>query len=383
MEVAVAEVSKHPGVITPTGPGKDMIQVAPTSAADVAKAIFEGAVTGREVTVLEPEKPVETPEAPPTTPAEATPAAPAADTPPEEKADLHPLEALITGGPDQRVEIPEEVVSWHKAQGHDITALLNEAPTLRTTNETLAREKEELTKTLSYLEKLSPDALNVIQMELAGKDWKSDVQSRPNFDYRLTFEKQDPRKLADTYAAGKITADDWASYNSEEPDPGVKRLVDTVLAGEVKLKYEQHRDQVLNYSKNEREQQQAFNTKLQASEDRALDHVLSKVPGAAAHKDQIKKSLQNVSDLFYEADGTWKPDAAFNAWMIVNKDILLRSKTQKAATQAKDEAQVTLLQRKEELATNKPIRGGAGAGKEPESAAQVVQAIIDQALGKR
>jgi len=63
-------------------------------------------------------------------------------------------------------------------------------------------------------------------MDLDGKDWKKEVvEARPHdIKYQLTFEKQDKKALADAYAKGEITDDQWEDYNDSHPDPMNKKF---------------------------------------------------------------------------------------------------------------------------------------------------------------
>jgi len=304
-----------------------------------------------------------------------TPAAEGDVKPEGEKAEEapNPLLAFIAGD-TKELEIPEAVAKFFQDSGlGDASEVIKTLPVLRKEAEASKAELEKTKKELDLLENLSPEAKNVIAMDLEGKDWRKEVASRPSLDWRLTFDKQDKRAIADAYAKGKITQEEWEDYTSDDPDPTNKKFVDAVLEG-AKTFYEKDRDNVVSgqtKAKQEREEQVA---KHQASLNASLEHVFATVPGSRALKDEIVQSVTDLHKHFYEDDGvSLKPDAAFNAWFLKNRDAILGASELRMRKRAQDDATLSTLRRAEEKKVI-PMRGNSAAPPEktPEQQAREV-----------
>lgn len=281
----------------------------------------------------------------------------------EAEDDVHPLLGLAQGrkpkGAD--LEVPESVATWFKENKlGDVGKILKEYPTLRAAMTKQGDEITALKRDQEFLGKLSPEARNVVDMDLAGKDWKKEVVSRPSLDYRLTFDKQNKQRLAEAYAPGEVTAEQREEAEMEDADPVVKRLVDAVDK-RVRMLYERDRDDVMNYQQRTRAELEAHSKAYEASRGKSLQYVFDYVTGSEAYKDEIEKAVDDLNSLFFEKDGTLRHDAALNAWFVQNRDRFLQAKETAMRQEAKDEAKRDLLRRSKD---RKPLPKSTGNGME-------------------
>ena len=313
-------------------------------------------------------------------------AAPAATKTVTEDADdkEHPLIKLMRGGAapaEKAVEVPAPVQTWLKSQGiEDVSAFMAEVPQLREQNAALTKKAEEATKNLSFLEKLSPEARNVLAMDLDGKDWKKEViEARPHdIKYQLTFEKQDKKVLAEAYAKGEITDDQWEDYNDSHPDPMNKKYIDAVLK-RVEIQYNGDRQASVSYSDNRNKEIKERNDKHEKSHSATMAYVHKVVPGSEAYAEDIKKSLADLQSLFFEEDGvSYKPDAGLNAWLIANKDLVLGTRDKRIVAQAKDDATMDLVKRMPAKDAAKKLRSDGGGSVE-KTAEQIASDLMREA----
>lgn len=259
---------------------------------------------------------------------------------------IHPL--LKQQQQQAQPEIPATVKEYLTARGHaDAEAFFNTYDQNVEQLRVVQQEADQLKQDVSYLDKLSIEAQNVIAMDLAGKDWKKEVAGRPSLDFTITFNKQDPKVLAAAYP-GKVmlTEDDWEEYADANGDAAVKAKVEAVLES-VEARFNADRDKSLNYTKEQVEQSKATQKKYTDSFDAAIANV-SRVPGSAAHIEGIKKGLtrEGIIGLFFEDDGvTLRPNAGTNFWLVKDAAAILGAQVSRATVKAEQDAQLKVLQR--------------------------------------
>ncbi len=242
-------------------------------------------------------------------------------------------------------KVTAPVKEWFEKNGYgDPAAIIEELPSLRKEAEQL-REKAKLAdERLDTLDKLDLDLRNAIRLASEGKDWKQ-VLGRPSLDFSIEADKHDPKTLIDTYAPGKVSAEDWEEYADEDGDPKVKRFVDATLEA-AKVKYDKDRSEATSLiegmDRQAKERQQKYDTSYEAS----LNHVFSAIPGSKGHKAEFEKAFRDIGKMFIGDDGaTVRPEAILNAWRIKNFDALLAAAERKAEQRARDVGAIDLARR--------------------------------------
>lgn len=267
-------------------------------------------------------------------------------------AAIHPLARRAFGGGDEpavKVEIPKPVNDWFTKNGlGDAATVMAEIPQLRSSIAERDQQLAEANKNLEYLARLSPEAMNVVQMDLDGQDWKkAGPMARPNLDFRRTFEKQDPKAMVEIYAKSVgITNDQWEEFESEEGDPRDKALVQSALAL-AKSHYEKDAADSTGYLKKRKEDAEAFTKRYNESVGLTMASLIAQEPGAMAHEKKIRESLtqEKVLSMFFNADGSVRPDAAMNAWWVLDREAIMGAKTSALTRKAEADAQRKHLDR--------------------------------------
>ena len=304
------------------------------------------------------------------------------ETKPAVKKDRHPLEAFADGeeAADENIEVavPKAAIDWAAKQKIDLLSVLNEHPKLSEEVATLRTRAAEMEADIAALDRLSPDLQSLIVMDLEGKDWRKERSSRPDLNMNLTFEKQDPKAVLDFYAKGKVTEDQLKEYLDPDGDQRDKAIVEARLDA-AKLLYDADRTKAVDYAKTKRAQDEEIMQRRTASREASIAHVIKTVPGAASRKDEITASLDDLSQFFYEKDGvTYKADAALNAWVLKNRDLILKTMSKRATQAAEESATVNLMRRTDAKKASTAQRNGSGASAVPESPEQRVARILKE-----
>jgi hypothetical protein len=268
----------------------------------------------------------------------------------EEVEEAHPLRSLLVG--DDKKAAPLKVTAPVKkffADNNlgDAEQVLAELPTLRRTNLEQRTKLEAQAKDLEYLSKLSPAALNMVQKDLAGEDWESEVASTPRFDWRKPAEQQDPKALDKAYGEGKITEEEWREYLDKEGDPTVKKYVQAHL-DLCNVKYGADQDKQVNYLQRLANEQKADVAKYTKSLDASEANLYATVPGSEVHGAKLKKQLtpKNVQGLFFEDDGvTVKLNALLDFWLVTDREAVLGTKLKRVQREVKADATKDFLRR--------------------------------------
>lgn len=297
------------------------------------------------------------------------------DKKPEEPA--HPLLAMA-GGKSEPEPVPAEVSEWLKANGvEDFRGTMTQMATLKEEHRQATEKLATVAKDIEYLNGLGPEVMNIIQMELAGQDWKKQVMTRPLTDYRKTFEKQDRSALLGAYGSGRITPEMLEEYDSADPDPRTKAAVEAEM-DRIKILYERDRDESVNYLERAKAEHQKKVELRTTSRADSIAYAMNAVPGASAYRKEIEEALDQFESNFMAPDGVaYTPKAALLAWQLKHLDKLLAMSNGHAARQAREQADIELLRRTKEKT---PAPSGAGAGKEALSPEDQAKSLVASAV---
>lgn len=277
----------------------------------------------------------------------------------------HPLLGVGGQEPSKAFKMPPptpEVLRYFKDAGiAEPEKLLGQLPGLQTSLADLSRKSSEMEERIAGYESLSEDVQEIIEAELTGRDWRSDIAS--GIDFNKPFSKQNQRAMVEKFSKVRITDEDWDEYKDGDGDPRAKQRVESAL--------EEARDRFMERVEARREapaQRQArakeVERKVRDSRNAAID-FLDGIPGSAAHKDRVAKSMtpKDILGFFFEKDmTTFRKDAGLNLWMLLDRDTLIAGATGDAHGQANDAAMKRMLSRMDERSPNRPRAGGGGSG---------------------
>lgn len=292
------------------------------------------------------------------------------------REDDHPLrEALFGRSPERQVlKVPAAIKEFFKVNGlGDAEEVLSQLPEIRKANQALVAENEKVKTDLAYISKLSPAALNVVQMDLEGKNWAEEYAKRPFFDWRKPAGEQDPKALHGAYGKPEeITEDDWEEYNDKDGDPRTKAFVRAKL-DLYSSKYEADREKETTYVQKQAEAQTQALADRKRTTEAAMAQLISTVPGAQVHADKIQKMLhpREILGMFYEDPDKCtrlRLDAPLNAWLVSDRETVLGAKMERVQRHAKDTAAIDLLRRTPEK-RGTPAHAGSGRRDEGSSIA--------------
>jgi hypothetical protein len=261
----------------------------------------------------------------------------------EREQALQALRVTLTGeAPPAPLEVPQAVEDWAKTAGYTKDDLLA-IPTLR---KEVADGKEAAQKVEQFnalLAALPPSFRVAMDQAARGENWKKTIsETHDDVDFTKPFEKQSIDEMrtrfsgldADTLQAAK-DGDPTALKAVAIGDQLAKREFNTL-----KGTYDGHFAQ-----RQEAEQQRE--QRFLASRDTAINELQRTMPGVGALIPEIKQGLtyDNVVGLFFAQDGTLRPDAATLYAVAKYRQELFDSKVQKVTKQAKDAAELAVLDR--------------------------------------
>lgn len=265
----------------------------------------------------------------------------------------------------QPVKAPDHIKKFFKDQGlGDADEWIAEYPRMRKQYVEMEARSKQAEQDLSYLGKLSPEALNVVQMDLDGKDWRTEVASRPKLDYGKGAKEQDVQALDKAYGDGSITEDDWEEYKDRDGDPKVKAFVQAKL-DLYHIKYEADKAKAVNYVNDRAALQKQNEEKYAKSLDAGMNTLYGEVPGSEVYADKIKQLLtpQKLLGMFFEDDGvTLKSGAPKKAWLLSEMDTFLSAGMKRMERDVRDAATRDFLRRTPErrATASRSMPGHAG-----------------------
>ena len=233
----------------------------------------------------------------------------------EEAKEVDPLDAYISGTDPEPVDTPKEASEFLKREfGVETpTALKQQFTTLREQLADKSSKADQYDNIIKGLDSFPTELHNAIQKQLAGEDGVGYIQGLAN-GASLSKEAAQiaPETLIDAYfPKNKFTAAQREDIANNEADPAVQDSWDQML----ELASEKHnsarqkeasRDADIQASN--KKQQETFDTARAAAiafvkNDKALAGVVN--------SDLIEKFSNGslLNDLFFESDGSYKPEA--------------------------------------------------------------------------
>jgi|SRR3972149_1085924 len=195
--------------------------------------------------------------------------------------------------------------------------------TLEADNISLKESKATLDSTLDELSQLPDDVYGILKVALDKGDYLAEMKKLVSdntlpFDHTLPFEKQDTRKMLEYFYPNEFEEDDFDDMDS--------KLI-KLSSKKAKEEYDNLVKKVstpkkTNYRESTQKEIEEFNTKFTTSIDNSVKSLSEKSKYFKEEQiGEVKKIMQGgqkvIFDIFFEQDGTWKPDAVKN--LLFNK----------------------------------------------------------------
>jgi hypothetical protein len=181
-----------------------------------------------------------------------------------------------------------------------------------------------------------------------GGDWKSPVANHNSTDFTKGFDQHDSKAMVEAYFPGKITAEEWEDASDETGDPETIAKINSyqsLAKDKYELDQQKYNQEIQTYEARAKE----LNQKAQSAFDESRDNVFKMFEGTPLNVDEkfvneIDKSVrtqQDVLSIFYNADGTLKPDAHRRIAMALDGESLVTQQAnqlmKRAVTKAREE----------------------------------------------
>ena len=198
------------------------------------------------------------------------------------------------------------------------------------------------------------------------EDWRKHVSDK-GIDYTQDFNSISKEEILNTFFPNEFSADDWEEYNDEDGDTNVKKAIDIALRN-ASGEFESKKNEIMSYQSEVSNRQAKSMESIGNSINNTLKNLPSQMQGLSeSYVKSIESKIRNneILSLFYEQDGTLKPDAAHRLILAQDGSNLLEQYSNLYKVQAKNEATQEILDRSSD-APNKTQGGSStasGAGK--------------------
>lgn len=214
-----------------------------------------------------------------------------------------------------------------------------------------------------------------------GDDWMSVITDQPVFDFSKTSDQIPAKDLVNTYSKGKFTEEDWTEYNDPDGDPNVKKAIDIAIeSGRARFDSDKSvfETQQNTLVQTEQRRTQAFETSVTVARDR----LASDFEGVHQnYVSDVENELKNggIGKLFYNADGTLKPEAGIAYAMAKDGFALMNKYKTISLHQAENNVMEQVLERTPATPPEEPAGGGGQA--QPDELSQEFQDYRQDLIG--
>lgn len=264
---------------------------------------------------------------------------------------LQALGGIFTGQAQPKpTEIPDPVKQWAEAQGYTPDDILG-IDTLRQQVKQGEEYKDRAEKLQTLLEALPADFRIAIDRAVRGENWREPLlSSHDDVDFSRDFSKQDAAAMLQKFAPGKVDAETLQA--AKDGDENAKRVVE--LATDIaRTKYDQIRAQQEGHFKMRQEQDQIRAQQYEQSLNASIRELQRLDPRVGALVPEIRQGLtpEGINGLFFDEKGMLRPDAARIYAVAKYQSELFDSKVKQVAKEAKDKAELDVLNRTPERPT--------------------------------
>jgi hypothetical protein len=241
----------------------------------------------------------------------------------------------------------------------DLPKFIESGKKWRADSQTLSKVQKERDDAVYLLENLPGDLHESVMLYYQKGDYTQPFQNVSKLDFSKPAEKQDTKMLVEHYFPGDFTKED---FEAETPP---KELTIAIKASQKQYNVEkttretralEQVDKASNFKKN-------FETSIKSS----VDHLRTSFPGA--DEDNVNEVIEafnsgEVMSLFYNNDGTVKPDALKKLLLANHAETLMVELMEIAQNQGESRANEDMVQRGPSKMRTKQKQGSDGIRKE-------------------
>ncbi len=163
------------------------------------------------------------------------------------------------------------------------------------------------TEIVSFLQGIPEDLFEALKMVENGEDYRQAFDNKPKFDYNVPVEKQDIKTLVNTFFPGKFTDED---FTDEQPSEILQMAMDS-SKDKFNAGKQVHDTKRVQITQKAEQALKAQNAAVQNSVSRLTqDFPDMEKENFTKVKSTIEGGPNEVLSLFYNKDGTAKPEAA-------------------------------------------------------------------------
>ncbi len=193
-------------------------------------------------------------------------------------------------------------------------------------------------------------------------DWKDKINN-DSVDYLGDISSHSTKDLVDVFHPGAFNEDDWEEYNDEDGDVNIKKAID-IAYRDSSSKFEGKKNEIVNYqtgiSEKQTERMQVFDSSVGST----IGNLSTQMSGLSeSYVKSIESKIRNneIMSLFYDENGSLKPDAAHRLILAQDGNDLIEKYSKLYKTQANNEATQDILDRSSD--TPNKTQGGSSTAK--------------------
>lgn len=201
-------------------------------------------------------------------------------------------------------------------------------------------------------------------------DWKDKINN-DSVDYLGDISSHSTKDLVDVFHPGAFNDDDWEEYNDEDGDVNIKKAID-IAYRDSSNKFEGKKNEIVNYQSGISEKQAERMQMFDSSVGSTIGNLSTQMSGLSeSYVKSIESKIRNneIMSLFYDENGSLKPDAAHRLILAQDGNDLIEKYSKLYKTQANNEATQDILDRSSDT-PNKTQGGSSTAKTDSKSALQ-------------
>lgn len=201
-------------------------------------------------------------------------------------------------------------------------------------------------------------------------DWKDKINN-DSVDYLGDISSHSTKDLVDVFHPGAFNEDDWEEYNDEDGDVNIKKAID-IAYRDSSNKFESKKNEIVNYQSGISEKQAERMQMFDSSVGSTIGNLSTQMSGLSeSYVKSIESKIRNneIMSLFYDENGSLKPDAAHRLILAQDGNDLIEKYSKLYKTQANNEATQDILDRSSDT-PNKTQGGSSTAKTDSKSALQ-------------
>lgn len=191
------------------------------------------------------------------------------------------------------------------------------------------------------------DMYNAVTAYFNGEeDWKGHL-TNDGIDYAKDVSSYNTQDMVGTFFPGEFSKEDWEEFSDVDGDVNIKKAIN-IAYKDASGKFEAKQNEITNYQSNVARQQTAARKVIDTSIESTIGNLSTQMKGLSdSYVKSIESKIRNndVLSLFYEKDGSLKPDAAHRLILAQDGNDLIEKYSNLYKVQAQNTATQDILDR--------------------------------------